>query len=70
MNINFSLIPLIIALVFYLWYTFSIVYHLIRFGVGAEPKKTALVFFTGSFILFSLVIIAYFRINWEIIFSF
>jgi hypothetical protein len=31
--------------------TFVILYHLIRFGVGNQPKKIAAVFLTGSLIL-------------------
>ena len=59
-----SLIAFFIILAIYIWYTFAIVYHLIRFGVGTEPKKVALIFLLGSFIFFSLTIIAYLQINW------
>jgi len=52
--------------IFYLWYTFSIVYHFIRFGIGAKPKTLAFVFFTGSFILVGLSLYAYSQINWQI----
>ena len=31
--------------------TFVILYHLIRFGVGSQPKKIAAAFLTGSLIL-------------------
>jgi hypothetical protein len=48
----------------YLWYTFAIVYHLIRFGVGTNPKKIALIFFIGSFFLFSLSIVTFLKIDW------
>ncbi|MEI6296592.1 MAG: hypothetical protein WCO84_03000 [bacterium] len=48
------------SLAFYLLYSFFIVYHLARFGVGVQPKILALFFFIGalvliipSFILFS-----------------
>ncbi len=30
---------------------FLILYHLIRFGVGSNPKKVAIVFLAGSLIL-------------------
>ncbi len=30
---------------------FVILYHLIRFGVGNQPKKIAIIFFVGSLIL-------------------
>ena len=66
-DINFSFILFALVLVFYLWYTFSIVYHLIRFGVGTKPKTTALIFLIGSFLLFTLAIITYLRIDWSLI---
>lgn len=47
----------------YLWYTFSTVYHLIRFGVGKNPKILALVFFAGSFVLFSIVLSFYSKVD-------
>ena len=31
--------------------TFVILYHLIRFGVGSQPKKIAAIFLSGSLIL-------------------
>jgi len=66
-NFNFSLILFLLVLGFYLWYTFIIVYHLIRFGVGTKPKNTALIFLIGSFVLFSLAVITYLQIDWGII---
>jgi hypothetical protein len=54
----------LIILAVYLWYTFAIIYHLIRFGVGTNPKKIALIFFLGSFVLFSLSIVTFIKIDW------
>lgn len=65
---NGSLIALIVFFVFlllYLWYAFSIVYHLIRFGIGTQPKTLALIFFIGSIIIFAAAITAYLRIDWS-----
>ncbi len=31
--------------------TFIIMYHLIRFGIGKQPKRIAVVFLSGSLIL-------------------
>ncbi|MBP6974382.1 MAG: hypothetical protein KBB54_00375 [Candidatus Pacebacteria bacterium] len=31
--------------------TFVILYHLLRFGIGSQPKKIAVVFLAGSLIL-------------------
>jgi hypothetical protein len=66
-------IPLILALIIsllYLWYVFSIIYHLIRFGIGVEPKLLALVFFIGSVLLFVLALFALSQINWDEILKF
>jgi RsiW-degrading membrane proteinase PrsW (M82 family) len=57
---------LIFALVFivYLWYTFAIIYHFIRFGIGAEPKKIAFMFLVGSFVLFVIAAFAFSQVEW------
>jgi len=62
---NISLILFFLILGFYLWYAFSIIYHLIRFGVGVRPKILALTFFIGSFVLFVMVIVAYSQVDWK-----
>jgi hypothetical protein len=31
--------------------TFVVLYHLIRFGIGSQPKRIAVVFLSGSLIL-------------------
>lgn len=53
------IIILVIATIAYLWFTFAIVYHLIRFGIGSRPKAIALVFLIGSFILFVATAISF-----------
>lgn len=58
-----------IILGFYLWYTFCIVYHFIRFGVGTNPKTLSLIFFVGSFVLFIIAVLAFLNINRQGIFS-
>ncbi|MDP2951591.1 MAG: hypothetical protein Q8N55_04380 [bacterium] len=55
----------VIAGVIYLWFLFTLIYHLIRFGIGNTPKIIALVFFLGSFCLVILVITLFFKINWQ-----
>ena len=38
---------------FFFWlFAFIILYHLLRFGVGTQPKKFALIFLFGSVALF------------------
>ena len=55
----FVVIILFVATIAYLWFTFAIVYHLIRFGIGSRPKMIALVFLIGSFILFVVAAISF-----------
>ena len=63
-QLNIGLITLLIVLGIFVWYGFSIIYHLIRFGVGRGPKIAALAFFIGLIILSSAVIGAYNQIKW------
>lgn len=63
-GINLSLILFAIALIVYIWYSFAIIYHLIRFGIGVKPKMIALTFFIGSFLLFTLIIVVYRQVPW------
>ncbi len=64
------LILILIIFALYLWYVFSIIYHLIRFGIGAKPKLLALVFFIGSVLLFVLALFAFSQTNWTEILKF
>ena len=64
------LILILIIFALYLWYVFSIIYHLIRFGIGVKPKLLALVLFLGSILLFMLAIWAWSQINWTEILEF
>ncbi len=54
------LILLFIILAINLWYVFAIIYHLIRFGIGAKSKILALLFFIGS-IVFLLIVFTFFN---------
>jgi len=64
---NLSIFSLLFLTIFgaFFWYTFSLVYHLIRFGIGREPKIMALIFVVGSFVLFNMSIGAYNNIDWQ-----
>jgi len=68
-NINFTVALVILAVVIYLGYGFLIIYHLIRFGIGANPKTASLVFFIGAAILLIFVLITYSQIDSEILFK-
>ena len=59
-----SFIFFLIALVLFLWYSFVIIYHFIRFGIGKTPKVLALLFFVSSFLLSAATVFAYTRIDW------
>ena len=56
------------ALVFVIYWglTFIIIYHLIRFGIGVQPKRFAAVFFLGSVILSSIALILFTSVDIKI----
>lgn len=61
-----SFIPTVILALFlfgYLVWSFFVVYHLIRFGVGPEPKRLAFLFLTGSAVLLGAVAVTYTQID-------
>jgi hypothetical protein len=58
-GINLPLILLAVSICFYVAYVFAILYHLIRFGIGAKPKLTALIFFAGSVLLLMIILGTY-----------
>jgi RsiW-degrading membrane proteinase PrsW (M82 family) len=64
---NLAMLFLLVILAVYLWYAFCVIYHLLRFGIGAKPKLLALIFFIGSFILFLAVLVAFSQVNWQTI---
>ena len=56
----------LLALLFvfaYLIYSFVLVYHLTRFGIGTKPKKVALVYFIGSVLLLMVLFVLYIQID-------
>ena len=63
-----SQIPFILLLVIFainFWYVFAIIYHLIRFGIGAKPKILALLFFICSSIFFLFVFTMFNLVDWQ-----
>ena len=52
-------VALLIGMTIYWSLAFTVLYHLLRFGVGTLPKKVAIVFLAGS-ILLSMVTIMFF----------
>jgi len=56
-------IALFLAIFFYWIFNFIIIYHLVRFGVGVQPKIFAIIFFLGTIFLFLATIILYFSLD-------
>lgn len=50
----------VVVLIGVLWSSFLILYHLIRFGIGARPKIASFIFFIGLSALMLQSIIFYF----------
>lgn len=59
-SLPYTLIAGGIVFLAYLWVVFSIVYHFLRFGIGMQPKKLALVFLAGSILLFATNLLLFF----------
>ncbi|MEK7507352.1 MAG: hypothetical protein AAB585_02300 [Patescibacteria group bacterium] len=57
--INAPLVIFAFALVLYFVYTFIIVYHLTRFGIGTKSKLAALIFFVGTLVLLMIFFTIY-----------
>lgn len=57
--VNLPLVIFAFALALYFIYTFIIVYHLTRFGIGTKPKLAALVFFVGTLVLLMIFFTVY-----------
>lgn len=57
--------PMVVTIIFtfvmlaYWLGAFFILYHLIRFGVGTSPKRTAIIFLAGSLVLSIVLALLY-----------
>ena len=57
---------LIMALFAIFWIgVFILLYHLLRFGIGLQPKKIALVFFLGSVVVFTITHTLYEAVDFD-----
>lgn len=54
---------LVLALFLYIGFTFAIIYHFIRFGIGVGPKIAAFVFFVGTIFLFFAALLSYTKVD-------
>jgi hypothetical protein len=64
----FKLIFVAIALLFLVFYwifSFIVLYHLARFGIGTQPKKFAVVFLLGSVTLFFASVMFAANLDWD-----
>jgi hypothetical protein len=50
-------------LIFYWIMAFIIFYHLVRFGIGVQPKRYAIIFLLGSLILTVAIFIIFSRVD-------
>lgn len=57
-NLLFALALVVVSLIFWI-YTFIILYHLIRFGIGRLPKQISIATLIGSLVLFSWLLYTY-----------
>lgn len=53
----------VLVLLIYWMFVFMTLYHLIRFGIGVEPKRFSMIFFLVSFILSVAAIVLYINID-------
>lgn len=55
----------LVGLVFLVFWVvaFVILYHLVRFGIGVQPKRFALAFLLGTVLLFFSSVVLYTRID-------
>lgn len=60
---NMVYLFLVLASAVYWVFAFMIFYHLVRFGIGTQPKRLALIFLIGSGVLYCLSVIALFSID-------
>jgi len=50
---KFILVAVVLVFFFVYWvFNFVILYHLVRFGIGTQPKRLAMIFLVGSVALF------------------
>jgi|GEM_PF-892582 len=57
----------ILVLFVYVVLNFLIFYHLIRFGIGTQPKKIGIVFIAGSMMLFCINALFFLVVDFSLI---
>lgn len=64
-----GILLIIISLLCYWITVFIIFYHLIRFGVGTQPKKIALLFLLGAIGFFFVSVALFMSVDWVIVWN-
>ena len=54
---------LILLPLLYWGFNFVVIYHLLRFGIGVQPKRFAALYFLGSSVLFWIVIMLFINMD-------
>lgn len=68
LNIDFITLALAFILIIPYWaFVFIIFYHLVRFGVGTQPKILSAIFVFGAFVIFFITIVIFSNIDWVLI---
>ena len=66
LNPAFIVVALALILILSFWiYIFVIFYHLVRFGIGTQPKVLSAMFVLGSMILFFICVFLFSGIDWN-----
>ena len=69
-NIDLILFGLAAIIILGFWiFVFIIFYHLVRFGIGTQPKIISALFVLGSFSLFFISTMLFLGIDWSSIFA-
>lgn len=64
LSLDLLLIVLILFILLFYWvFNFVTVYHLLRFGVGTQPKKIAAVFMFGVVTLFFFTVVLFAKLD-------
>lgn len=62
----FSILGILILIV-YLVYNFLIFYHLVRFGIGTQPKAIGALFTFGSMFIFAANVILFLMVDFTVL---
>ncbi len=64
---NLFYVLLVLVFIAYWVFSFTVFYHLIRFGIGTLPKKLATLYLLGSALFFSVVFLLFVSVDLGVI---